>query len=76
MTISIVDLPNVFAKKEIFFKNLPQFLFSRFESDFPGHIPYRARCIFAFEEIDDVEVCFFGMHVQEYNDDCPQPNSK
>jgi hypothetical protein len=28
--------------------------------------PYRARAMFAFEEIDGVDVCFFGMHVQEY----------
>eukprot|EP00794_Sanderia_malayensis_P006812 gene6812-7581_t len=50
----------------------------RFENDdeFPSNFPYRARCIFAFEEIDGVEVCFFGMHVQEYSDDCPQPNAK
>jgi hypothetical protein len=26
--------------------------------------PYRARALFAFEEIDGVDVCFFGMHVQ------------
>ncbi len=51
---------------------------SRFENDgeFPSNFPYRARCIFAFEELDGVEVCFFGMHVQEYSDDCPQPNAK
>ena len=26
--------------------------------------PYRARAMFAFEEQDGVDVCFFGMHVQ------------
>ncbi|KAJ8981155.1 hypothetical protein NQ317_013820 [Molorchus minor] len=26
--------------------------------------PYRAKALFAFEEIDGVDVCFFGMHVQ------------
>jgi len=28
------------------------------------NFPYRARAMFAFEEQDGVDVCFFGMHVQ------------
>ena len=38
--------------------------------------PYRARAMFAFEEQDGVDVCFFGMHVQEYGLECPQPNTR
>jgi E1A/CREB-binding protein len=37
---------------------------------------YRAKAMFAFEEIDGTDVCFFGMHVQEYGSDCPQPNNR
>ena len=29
--------------------------------------PYRARAMFAFEEQDGVDVCFFGMHVQVWS---------
>ncbi|XP_006825042.2 CREB-binding protein-like [Saccoglossus kowalevskii] len=43
--------------------------------ELPASFNYRAKALFAFEEIDGVDVCFFGMHVQEYGSDCPQPNS-
>lgn len=26
--------------------------------------PYRAKALFAFEEVDGTDICFFGMHVQ------------
>ena len=38
--------------------------------------PYLAKAIFAFEEIDGVDVCFFGMHVQEFGSNCPAPNAR
>ena len=38
--------------------------------------PYRAKAMFAFEEVDGVDVCFFGMHVQEYGSDAPAPNQR
>lgn len=56
-------------------KNMTISCVFRFE-DFPENFSYRAKALFAFEEIDGLDVCFFGMHVQEYGSDCPAPNNK
>lgn len=45
-------------------------------SEFPEQFPYRSKAMFVFEEIDGVDVCFFGMHVQEYGSDCLAPNTR
>ena len=48
----------------------------RFAGEFPEQFPYRAKAMFVFEEIDGNDVCFFGMHVQEYGSDCQAPNTR
>lgn len=42
--------------------------------NYPEEFSYTNRAIFAWQEIDGVDVCVFGMHVQEYGEDCPEPN--
>ncbi|CAF1312058.1 unnamed protein product [Adineta steineri] len=42
----------------------------------PDGYPYRTKAVFAFQEIDGVDVVLFGMHVQEYDGRCPAPNSR
>lgn len=39
---------------------------SRFveSSELSPEFPYRAKALFAFEEVDGTDICFFGMHVQ------------
>ena len=32
--------------------------------EMPESFPYKAKAFFAFEEIDGVDICFFGVHVQ------------
>jgi E1A/CREB-binding protein len=48
----------------------------RFASELPSSFPYRAKAMFAFEEVDGVDICFFGMHVQEYGSDVAPPNTR
>lgn len=52
--------------------------FHRFvdNGDMAESFPYRTKALFAFEDVDGVDVCFFGMHVQEYGSDCPPPNQR
>ena len=47
-----------------------------FQGEFPEQFPYRTKAMFVFEEIDGTEVCFFGLHVQEYGSDCQNPNTR
>lgn len=44
--------------------------------DYPDEFAFTTRAIFAWQEIDGVDVCVFGMHVQEYGEDCPEPNKQ
>lgn len=44
--------------------------------EYPDEFEYTNRAIFAWQEIDGVDVCVFGMHVQEYGEDCPEPNKQ
>ena len=42
----------------------------------PNGYPYRAKAIFAFQEIEGADVVLFGMYVQEYDGRAPAPNSR
>lgn len=37
---------------------------------------YRSRCICVFQKIDGVDVLLFTLYLQEYGEDCPEPNKR
>ncbi|CAF3278892.1 unnamed protein product [Rotaria socialis] len=49
---------------------------NHFGSQIPAGYPYRTKAVFAFQEIDGIDVVLFGMHVQEYDSRCPAPNAR
>ena len=65
----------VVSSSDKIFKTHP-LMRDRYPGDFPEQFPYRTKAILVFEEIDGVDVCFFGMRVQEYGSDCQAPNTR
>lgn len=41
---------------------------------YPSEFPYRSKALVAFQRHEGIDVAFFAMYVQEYGDDCPEPN--
>lgn len=68
----------LFFIKRFLRKKCTVFFFYRYctTGEMPDKFPFRTKAIFAFEVIDGVDVCFFGLHVQEYNDKCKFPNNR
>lgn len=72
-TTNVNDFENLSSSQSLKCKVLDDSNSSR--CDIPNQLPYRQKCVLLFQCIDGVDVCVFCLYVQEFDSNCPPPNT-
>jgi len=65
----------VVSRKRMLFEAVKELKQRYGRSGYADEFPYLSQAIFVFQEVGGRDVCLFTVYTQEYDEDCPPPNT-